>query len=158
MLSPDKQALKRAARRLYQAVGGQEKAAGLCRVGQARLSAYGGPNNPDEFMPVDVVADLEEVTEGAPGAPHVTRELARQRGYELVPLPGAKPEGKSWAQHIADLAKESGDIISKLAPASVDGVCKHDIVERELLREARELIQASVELAAALEAVMADTG
>ena len=152
-LSVDQQALKQASAKLVKAVGGQEAAESLCRVGQSTLSDGCSFNKENAYLAVDVVADLEAVSVGLPGAPHVTRELARRSGHSLVPLPPAKPHGMSWLDHIASLSKEAGEITSKLAVSCGDGVCAKDIKQHDLLREADELIQAAVNLRAALQTV-----
>lgn len=156
VLSPDRQAIKNATAKTIAAVGGGEKGAGHTRVAQQRLSAYGNKFQPD-FMPVDVVSDLESVIEGVPGAPFITRELARQRGYLLVRCPATRPEGKPWALHIADLSRETGEAVAKLAVSLADDgdVCRKNIVTHDLVREAWEVAQAAVELATELENKMA---
>lgn len=154
-LAPDKQGAKNAFSALIAAVGGQEAAAGFCRVGQSKLSDYGNVNRPDAYPAIDVVIDLEAVTRGQAGAPHVTRYLARRAGFSLVPLPGAKPAGRSWNEHIAVTAKEAGDITSKLALAIDGGVSPREA--RELRREVAEALQAMVDLDTALAEVEGDT-
>lgn len=47
------------ARRLIEAVGGLERAAGICRVSAGVLSTYQNPSRPECFMPSDVVSALQ---------------------------------------------------------------------------------------------------
>lgn len=47
------------ARRLIDAVGGLERAAGICRVSAGVLSSYQNPSRPECFMPSDVVSALQ---------------------------------------------------------------------------------------------------
>ena len=150
VLPPSQQALKVAARSLVQSVGGGEAAAGFCRVSQQVLSTYGNVNIATAFMPIDVVVALESVTVGLPGAPHVTHALATAQGFALVPLPEARPTGKSWIAHVCCLSKDVADIIGPLAAKAEGGITKKDIRDGNWLAEADELIRAAVEFRAAL--------
>lgn len=139
------QLLKRATRSLVGAVGGGDAASSCCRYRQQKLSAVGNANLPGEFMAIDVVADLEELTRGSPGWPQVTRALARAAGFELVALPDAVADA-DWLQHIAAISKEAGDCISKIALAAADGsVSPADVRAHDLVREFDELIRVAVE-------------
>lgn len=153
---PANQALTLAQARLIRAVGGQDAATGFCRINRHQtLSDYGNPDHGAQ-MPVDVVRDLEAVTRGLPGAPHVTRELARQAGFALFSLPAAKPEGVAWPQHLACIAKETGEMVASLAKALADG--KVDQAERQaLLKHADKAIDSVIALRAALAAAAEDT-
>lgn len=80
------QAIKAATRRLIRACGGLEDAADETRVSAQTLCLYQSPNR-SEYVPADVVADLEQVC----GDPVVTRALAKAAGYDLVPTKPADP-------------------------------------------------------------------
>lgn len=150
-LSPDRQADKRAASQLVKAAGGVEAAAELCRLGKSQLSDVGNVNSPDKFMPIDVVRQLEEVTQGLPGWPHVTRHLACAAGFELVRRPDADAGGETdWLAHIARVSKEAGDVVSKIAGHAAGGLTADEIKRGELLRECRELVAAAVNIEAAV--------
>ncbi len=119
--TPDHQAIKAASKSLVGAVGGVEAAENFCRSDKRRLSEYGRPDT-DCFMPVDVVLDLEKVAHGTAGYPQVTRFLARQAGYTLVPLPASGPV--TVAQVHAALAvamKRSNELHTQLIEALGDG-------------------------------------
>lgn len=112
-----RQSLKRATRALIGAVGGQEAAVGFCRIRrQQALSEYCSvaADHIERFAPIDVIADLEGVTAGFPGAPHVTRELARQAGFVLVPLPAAH-ETADLADCLPRIIRETADVTAALA-------------------------------------------
>lgn len=157
VLPPALQGLKLAARDLVRAAGGGTAAAALCRVGQQKLSDCGNINLPDVWMGADIIADLEAVTRGLPGAPHVTRYLAQSAGFGLVALPEALAPGRSWLDHIAAITREGGDIIGKIISALGKGDVTAAVIRREELhREADELIRVAVEFKAALVAI--DTG
>ena len=49
--------LKTAVRNLLHAVGGEAKAAELCRVSKSTLSEYGNPRYADRHIPLDVALD-----------------------------------------------------------------------------------------------------
>jgi hypothetical protein len=102
------------------------------------------------FMPLDVVADLEHDTE----VPHVTRELARLSGYVLVQIPPASV-CPSMMPLLGSLAKEAGDVISRVSEAlGNDGKVTPDEIEKlELTREVREGMEAMARIAVALDAI-----
>lgn len=107
------QALKRATRDLVAAVGGCELAAGLCRVGKSQLAAAGSINEPDRFMPVDVLRDLVAVSHGQPGQLALLAFLAAEAGCVLVPVkagPALDP-----LQAIAALSKENAELVAAMA-------------------------------------------
>ena len=155
-LPADKQALKRATRSLVQAVGGNEAAIGFCRMKRHQsLSEYASVagDHAGAWMPLDVVADLEGVTAGVAGAPHVTRELARQAGFVLVPLPTAHGAGsEDFSLHLANIIRESADVTTKLSKHLADPAGFLPAAIGGLRREICEALQALVELDAALEA------
>lgn len=158
-LSSEKQGLKLAARDLVRSVGGQEAAAGFCRVSQQRLSEYGSVNA-DLFMPADVVMDLEAVTRGEPGAPHVTRYLARAAGFGLVALPELGTVSANWHDHIGGLAEEAGDITRKICVALADDgkVTGREVKAHGLMADAEQLLAIAVNLRAALAQAIDDPG
>ena len=100
----------------------------------------------------DVVVKLEGVTHGAPGHPHVTRWLAREAGFALIPLAAPDAPTTVWSQHCARLLKEVGDIATGLGAALADD---NDVDQREaqqLLAEADDMVDAAVTFRAALKA------
>jgi DUF1680 family protein len=151
VLPPERQADKRAAAQLVKAAGGVEAAAELCRLGKSHLSDVGNVNSPDKFMPIDVVRQLEEVTQDLPGWPHVTRHLACAAGFELVRRPAAELGAETdWLAHIARVSKEAGDVVSKIAAHAAGGLSADEISRAELLQECRELVAAAVNIEAAV--------
>lgn len=126
--------LKSASRRVVTAAGGQQSAACITRVVQQNMSRYGGPNEP-QFMPVDVVADLETDI----GDPIITRVLADLAGYSLV----KKREGnnqKPFIQHLSEVTREQSDVVSALADALKDGEVSPDEAQ-DILKEIEEAEQ-----------------
>lgn len=154
-LSPAKQGLKVATTALFAAVGGQEPAAMSCRVGQSKLSDYGNVFKPEAFAPIDVVIDLEAITRGLPGAPHVTRYLALRAGFALVPLPQARPTVVTFEVHLAACAKETADVITALATSLNGGVCQREA--KAVRAEIAHAVQVLMDLDAALAEREADT-
>lgn len=158
-MSPEKQALKLAFGRLVRAAGGQEAAVGFTRF--ARHQAFSDfasaqPEHDARFAPIDAVADLEAVTCGAAGHPIVTRQLARQAGFALVPLPRARACEADFAVHLARVVTESADVTAALSyhlRAVPDAASA-----RALREETAQAIQALVELDAALAAVIGGEG
>lgn len=152
-LSPALQAGKRAVADLIGAAGGGERAAAFCRVGQQKLSDYGSINKPDVFMPVDVIADLEGVTCGLPGAPHVTRYLARRAGFELFALPEAAAAA-CWHGLLAQFAKEGADVMAKIATHAPEGISAAEVKSSGLIGEIDEAIAILVNMRAAACAII----
>jgi len=113
---PDYAALKNAFRRAcQQAGGGLRELAGSTRLGSAQLSRFGDLNS-DQFAPIDVALDLDSLA----GEPIILRALASRLGYDVVPLTAPIMQAEP-AQHLAGLARESGDAISRLAQCLADG-------------------------------------
>lgn len=115
---PPLQAGKAAFRALIAAYGGQDAAAIETGRSQSRLCAYGLPNTPD-FAPLDIVVALEASTHGLPGHPPVTRWMARQAGYILVPRPTSGTEGV-WGTSLKQLSKEFGEVAERVCHALAD--------------------------------------
>lgn len=80
-------ALKAKTRALVRAAGGVESAASVSRVAKSRMSDGGNPGQPDYFLPLDAVLDLELDT----GQPVVTTALAQMQGYYLERIDAAPP-------------------------------------------------------------------
>lgn len=146
--APDKQALKVAMRGLVKAVGGVEAAEGFCRARKSSLSDYGNSHS-DGFAPIDVVADLEAITVGLPGWPHVTRKLCQANGGVFVRLPDASPNAHDWHGGMRALAEQSGHVIAEICGSLADdgGV---DADEARLIEEKCHAIAASVMAIASL--------
>ena len=128
--SADYAALKNAFRRAcQQAGGGLREIAGMTRLSSAQLSRFGDISS-DQFAPADVMLDIDSLA----GAPIITRALAGMLGYDLVPA-GQPVVAACFSQHLADLARESGDAVTGLATALADG----KLTPRELADIDRDL-------------------
>jgi len=153
-LTPDKIALKRATGEMILGVGGVEAAASFCRVGKSKLSENQGPQNEDSFVALDVVADLEPLARSRPGWPHVTRQLCRTMGGAFVELPDAKLVGRDLPGCAALHAKEASEVTARLFEATRGGPLTAALIDsHELEREAREAVEASVQLLAMIQAI-----
>lgn len=114
--SPDYAAIKNAVRRaLRQAGGGLRELAGMTRLSAAQLSRFGDLNS-DQWVPLDVALDLDSLA----GEPVITRALAELLGYDLVPARAVVAQGRLM-EHLAGLARESGDVLSGISDALADG-------------------------------------
>lgn len=149
-LTPDQLYLKKETRAAVDAVNGQEKAAQLLGRSQSRISHYCSSNR-DEFMPIDLVVELEQLTVGKPGHPHISRALARQAGFLLTPEGGEDAEARSLAEHLGDVVAEAADVMAAMRGA-VAGKSLDRTARLRALEQARELQDAAAELVAALEA------
>lgn len=138
--------LKTLFRALIGRCGGLDAAAACVRVNRSQLANYYDQHT-DQFAPVDVVADLEQVAQ----VPLVTADLARRAGYLLVPL-AAEGEGH-LAQDMAQLGREMGEVFSAYAEGMAnDGrmdAAEAEKVERELADVARIATRAIATLRAA---------
>jgi len=128
--------LKNLSRALIADAGGVEDAP-LCpgmRVQKSSLGTYQSLNH-DQFMPLDVLICLTEVT----GNPQLLEEVARRCGFRIEPL---RDGGAGTAmQHAAAVAKESAEVMMAIATGMADGrLCATDLarVEAEMLDVVRE--------------------
>lgn len=128
--------LKLSSRDQLKATGNARRAAEHTRVRQPQLDAYANPDRGDEFMPIDVVADLE----AASGAPHITRTLAELAGYVLTPLPAAVRAGLPLPRVTGQALKETADVFSRLGQLQEDGVIT-GAESRTLDREIDEAVE-----------------
>lgn len=160
ILPPDKQGLKVASRALVRAVGGQEACPGFARYTRHQAySEFASIEHGDKFMPIDVVADLEAVTHGTAGHPHVTRILCERAGGAFVKLPEAKVSVSGWHQAVSALIAESNDVSTRMLTILGDGIVEADEIKRaKLIDETNALIAAGVNLRAMLERVLAGEG
>jgi len=151
ILPVNEQAQARAADRLIHAVGGLAPASEYCGKSEAQLSKYSRANYA-ESMPISVVEELEAVTNGKPGHPHVTNYLARKAGFTLVVLPVVEANGSDLLRLLAQQAKESGDIANVICEAIADGKITADEA-RSVRKELRDLIRICVAMDAELELI-----
>ncbi len=103
------------------------------RVREAQLSKYGSLGDDENYMPLDVVADLERVL----GDPMITAQLAALSGFRLVPDTAAtRPPSMEQVGAVADT---KGRLLSALISALLDNhVDNHE--RRELLPLVRDAI------------------
>ncbi len=156
-MTPELIAGKRATAEMIKGVGGVEASAEFCRVGKSVLSDNQNVNRADSFVAIDVVACLEPLARQREGWPHVTRWLCRRNGGAFVelPQPGAA-RGSDVHAAAARHAKESSEITAGLFSALSETRLTPDCVrQRGLVREAREAVEAAVQLLAMLEAIEA---
>ena len=128
--------LKTATRALIRAAGGVEGAAMITRVGKSQLSNYQSPNHDSEFMPLDILADLERDA----GTPFVTRALAAMSGGYFTPIKQSASK-KELAAHIASIGKEISDVMHHASTALIDAKISDKEAET-ITREIDEAIQA----------------
>jgi hypothetical protein len=148
-------ALKAATALLTEHAGGASLIArGISRVHSKSTICKYGSNHPDHaelFAPIDVVADLEAKVE----EPIVTRELARLCGFALVRLPARDGDG-IWFDRLAALAKETGEVMARLATALAGDyrVTAAEIARLRILEEIGEAEGAIAQIRAALEQIV----
>lgn len=145
----DYSALKASTRHLVSTVGGPSAAANITRGDHQSVSRYGSanPEHAERFMPIDVVADLESECE----QPIVTRMLAEQAGFLLVPMPRAAG-GLALQMISAKALKETSEVFVALADSLGDGkVCAEDAA-----KVTKEIDEAIAKLAALKLQVLAE--
>ncbi|TCN30311.1 hypothetical protein [Sinorhizobium americanum] len=95
--------------------GGMTSFIHFTRVGVANLSKYASPHD-EQFMPIDIAVEADRRA----GTPVILAEMARQLGYELVPI--AKGD-QDEAPHqltdadIVDLLMETFDLVRAIRTA-----------------------------------------
>ena len=153
-LSPQDQQLKAATKALIHAAGGTATAGEHVGSRQQRMSDVGLPNTPD-FIRIDEVAALEDITHGAVGHPHITHLLARRQGFTLLRQPKAPPEGADLLKLLAELAKENGDVANAILTSLADGHI--DQAERSrIIEQIDEQVDVAMRLRATVAALQGD--
>ena len=150
-LTPPEQMLKAASKALIAAAGGQVACAEHLGTRQQRMSDVGLPNTPD-FLRIDEVAALEDVTHGTLGHPHITHLLARRQGFTLLRQPAAPPDGTDLLKLVAETAKENGDVASAILNSLADGKIT-DVEQAEIVAQIDEQIDAAMRLRATVAAL-----
>jgi hypothetical protein len=152
--APDKQALKRETRALIKAAGGLEAAATLCRPGKTQLGNYQS-FNADDYMPIDVVADLEAVTHGTAGWPILTRRLATMAGGAFVELPEPDAMDRGWYAELGTLAADQAGISQRIcmAVSNDDDVDAAEVKKLRLIEACDDAILHLVNLRARFERI-----
>lgn len=142
--------LKGATRLLIRDVGTVEAAAAICQVGHSIVGRYQHVDAP-EFITIDKVAVLES-QDGV--YPHVTQALAAAAGHILVARPKVPADGIA-AAHLAAVAKEAGDVLSRFG-TSLAGDGAIDAGEaRKLIAEVDQALGALTALRAWLDGITA---
>jgi hypothetical protein len=118
--TPDVLALKVATRALIRASGGGDGAAATVGARQQRMSDCGNPNTAD-FLRVDEVSAIEDVTVGQPGWPHVTRALAARQHCIVVPLPHLPMNADNARAAIEEIMRETADVLRAFGEVFADG-------------------------------------
>lgn len=118
--SPATLALKVASKALVAAAGGGDAAGATVGARQQRMSDCGNANTAD-FLRLDEIAALEDVSLGSPNAMAVTRALARRQNAVVVMLPTSLPSGADLLTLMARKAQASGDLTAGICAAYSDG-------------------------------------
>jgi DNA-binding transcriptional regulator YdaS (Cro superfamily) len=142
---------KAAVRALLHALGGEEKAAALCRVSKSTLSEYANPRHGDRHIPVDVALELERAAEVMP----VSEHMAAEHNAVLLQLPDVEAE-TVWLDHLTKIGKEAGDVFHRAGEYLADD---GQISAQEapiLLREVDELLAAVAAMRAAVRQRLPD--
>lgn len=150
-MTPDKLALKQATAAMVKGVGGVEAAAEFCRVGKTVIAANYSPNEPESFMALDVIADLEPLAREREGWPHVTRALARSAGFALVPLPEGVTATADLHGLLAELGREFSDASTALLQALPDGIDESEA--RQVFAECDQVIRVAMRIQAAMREI-----
>ena len=140
--SPATLALKVASKALVSAVGGGEDAGATVGARQQRMSDCGNANTAD-FLRLDEIAALEDVSLGSPNAMAVTRALAHRQKAVVVMLPASLPSGSDLLTLMAKKAQTSGDLTAAICAAYRDGDVSPSEA-REIAVELDELIETAV--------------
>ena len=112
------------------------------RVRKAVLSKYGGVSEPDHFIPLDVILELDRHN----GAPLITSALAAMLGFRLTPEAQSDEEEIGLADAQA-IAKETGDVVNLLLSILTSKPRMDAADWRDVLREVTEAKAALFKLA-----------
>lgn len=135
--------IKGATRQLFGQFGSLDAVAACLGLSHSQVGRYQDVRAPD-VITADKIALLESQDNVDP---HITRTLAALNGHILVAMPKVPADGK-WAKHLADIAKEAGEVISRLGESMAnDGTVSAD--------EARRLLPDVAEAMGKLSAVQA---
>lgn len=152
-LTTNERLLKLATGRALKGVGGQVEAERLTGRCQSTLSGAASLNPGRYQFTFVTVAEAVILDQAAEGGPYILPEMARQNGYALVALPAPVTGGDVMA-HFGCVAKESGEVLSKVGVALKDGrLTAKEIRSGKLELEIDQAIQALVDLKAALAAL-----
>lgn len=155
--------LKKAAKGLIRAVGGTDGAAASLtneqrNVRQQRMSDCTVPNTPD-FLRVDEVGELEDLSHGQPGWPHVTRTLAKRQGFALLPLPEQVVGDTNLHRALSEVVQETNEVVTKaLSALSDNSVTPDEIRDLNIPQEIEEAIQSLANLKSIVDAIAAQGG
>lgn len=122
--------LKAGTRLLISEIGTVDASAEFADKSKSQMHRYQSVTDPD-FMTIDTVAVLE----GQAGVtPHVTRALAAANHHILVACPALAAKDGPWVRQLGDLAREAGELMSKLGTALADGKITRAEIEKLQLR------------------------
>jgi hypothetical protein len=123
--------LKMLTQRAIRNVGGSNFANDT-RVVESKLSEYGNPAHEKQFMPIDVVADLERVL----GYPIITEHLAQLQGFRLTT--DAATADEPDMEDVGAFSDTQGKLLSMLIRYAPDGYDHRE--RREILPVAEALL------------------
>lgn len=133
--------LKLATKALVRLAGGTDYSGEVVGARQQKVSEWTLPNV-DCFIDIRSAAALEEESRGTEGWPQVTRALARRHGFALLPLPAGALGATSWHRSIAEVSRETGDVVCKIVEALADDgeVSGREIRDKGLVEEIDDAI------------------
>lgn len=130
----ERAALKSATRQSLRIVSGARFSL-VTRVGAPTLSEYGSVGQPKDFMPVDVLLDLQREMPVGIASP-LMAELAALSGFRLVPLDGEEGDGALGLDDVGRIVKEGSEATSSALRAAAAPDCLTAI--REAKKEIHE--------------------
>jgi hypothetical protein len=158
-MTPIERQIKQSVKALIHASGGGEGAAATIaaatgkRVRQQRMSDVGNVNCPDDHIRLQEVIALEAVASQDGAWPHVTRLLAAQQGFGLMPLAAADAAPADYLHLIAGIIGKGGSVSSCTLEALKDGHLSR-AEARAIEGQAWELAVAAFGLARAVQEAM----
>lgn len=150
-LPPDEQRQARVVRELIHAAGGVEACERDCDKSKSLFSAYQSPHDA-RSIPLRDIEILESVTHGKLGHPHVTRYLARQSGFILLPRPEVPTDRADVLALLTQQARERGQCDPELLHALEDRTVDVEEAER-LIPLMRQRLETDARMLAELEAI-----
>lgn len=152
--------LKIATGKAIHAVHGTAMAGEITHSRQQRMSDCQLVNTPD-FLRLDEAHALEDASRGSADWPAITRAMARNHGFALLPVIDGSGlgQGGEWHQAIASVSREANEAVSKICAALGDGeVTAQEIEDGAIVEEVDEAIAALARLRGLAEAKLRESG
>lgn len=154
-LSKDELVLAAATKQAIKAAGGLEDCARETGLSTSQISRCSSRDHRDSLT-LRAAVTIDDLSHGAPGAPHILRAFGRLMNCVVIPMPDGPADADGLLQSVMELTAELGDVAQSIRAALSDSV----ITDREreaALDQLDELDAASATLRLKLKSTDAET-